>query len=433
MAGIITQRSPRAGDGGMLHDPEWHINRPTTAQRIKEINESARFVAKETNLTTVWRGFHFKADRAERRRAWHVSEKWKARHIKKKPWKEGQTPTDPRVDTSHLKRVTSPEAQERFQASLVSKEQPAEVPEEEPSLSEEKWGGLEGEMEGASLEQLLEEAELESDAILEEQEHISEWYDKDPIYKDAVFEKEDKAKPWKDVTGAEMLRHGTDGKLLEDRPESQEGGSDCSDALSDHQHDNLVKFLVDDRFLKGKPGFRRGNGPTVGGSKKLKKKAALQAKKNRWKEPAGPVHMPKPKPLTKGLSEESQRMEQNRILRQMTENEFQRETERRMMIATIANPRKRLLLHQYFEEQRALAAKEINDMVDSCEHAVLRDMGLAGGDDLRGPNFQRTYQKPVYFPEIADGPPTHDPFALTPAQEKKLRQIKNRAKSVQSF
>lgn len=89
MAGIIRQRSPRAGDGGMMHDPvpctpglsmlnclqDWHINRQSTARRMEEINDSAGFIAKETTLTTVLRGFHYKADRAERRRAWHVSEK----------------------------------------------------------------------------------------------------------------------------------------------------------------------------------------------------------------------------------------------------------------------------------------------------------------------------------------------------------------------
>ena len=46
------------------------------------------------------------------------------------------------------------------------------------------------------------------------------------------------------------------------------------------------------------------------------------------------------------LSEEARRMEQNRILRHITEEEFQRETERRMMLATIANPQKRLMLHR---------------------------------------------------------------------------------------
>ena len=38
-----------------------------------------------------------------------------------------------------------------------------------------------------------------------------------------------------------------------------------------------------------------------------------------------------------------------RVCRHVTEEEFQRETERRMMLATIANPQKRLMLHRYFE------------------------------------------------------------------------------------
>ena len=37
----------------------------------------------------------------------------------------------------------------------------------------------------------------------------------------------------------------------------------------------------------------------------------------------------------------------------MTEEEFQRETERRMMLATVANPQKRLMLHRYFEVRLA--------------------------------------------------------------------------------
>ena len=54
---------------------EWHIKRPSTAQRKQAVNDTAGYVGKERNLTTVFRSFHYKADRAERRRAWHVSKK----------------------------------------------------------------------------------------------------------------------------------------------------------------------------------------------------------------------------------------------------------------------------------------------------------------------------------------------------------------------
>lgn len=54
---------------------EWHIKRPSTAQRKQAVNVTAGYVGKERNLTTVFRSFHYKADRAERRRAWHVSKK----------------------------------------------------------------------------------------------------------------------------------------------------------------------------------------------------------------------------------------------------------------------------------------------------------------------------------------------------------------------
>lgn len=68
-------------------------------------------------------------------------------------------------------------------------------------------------------------------------------------------------------------------------------------------------------------------------------------------------------------------------------------------------------------------------MVDACEHAVLKDMGLTSGKDCRGPNFVATYKKPVYFPEVDEGPPVHDPFALTPSMKSKLKDIKARSKS----
>lgn len=100
MAGILRDKSPRAGDGGTEKSPvlaclvdalantilqDWHIDRPSTAKRMEAINENAGFIAQQTNLTTVLRGFHFKADRAERRRAWHVSEKVRDRSPRIQP------------------------------------------------------------------------------------------------------------------------------------------------------------------------------------------------------------------------------------------------------------------------------------------------------------------------------------------------------------
>lgn len=434
MAGILRDKSPRAGDGGTEKSPDWHIDRPSTAKRMEAINENAGFIAQQTNLTTVLRGFHFKADRAERRRAWHVSEKWKQRHIKKKPWKVGEVSIDVHKDYSHLKHAPSPESQKIYRASTPIAEgrgnELATVPEEDPGLETEaeEWA------QGASAEELLEAMnETNVDDLLNESEEPveevdivykkSEFYDENPIY-NPVFQgyKGKESGPWHDVTGLPMLKHDDNGNLNEERPPTV--AESVASEESDGQHQNLIKYLVDDRFKKTK--FQQGETPMTEGQGKSK--ALRKRKKDRYKSPLGPLHLPPPKPLSKALSEEQQRMEQNRILRQMTEEEFQRETERRMMIATIANPRKRLLLHQYFEEQRAIAAKKLSAMVAACEHAVLQDMGLTKGPDQRGPNFKSTYKKPAYFPELDEGQLVHDPYALTPSQEAKLRDIKRRAK-----
>lgn len=104
---------------------------------------------------------------------------WKARHIKAKPWKVGETPCDVRANHQHLRRTQSPEAQDRYRASIQNQvlawgyarltvRQPAQVVEEEPSLCGQV-DALEAEMKGATLEQLLLDAEQEGDAILEEQ------------------------------------------------------------------------------------------------------------------------------------------------------------------------------------------------------------------------------------------------------------------------
>ena len=127
-----------------------------------------------------------------------------------------------------------------------------------------------------------------------------------------------------------------------------------------------------------------------------------------------------------------------------------------MMLSTIANPQKRMMLHKYFEEQREIAAKKVETLVraqailimpinaNNCrvavisativqklliivrsisltltcmtfsvskptilltsmlfkEHAMLVDMKLALGPDLRGPNFAKTFEPPEYFTNI---------------------------------
>merc|ERR1719502_2197168 len=141
-------------------------------------------------------------------------------------------------------------------------------------------------------------------------------------------------------------------------------------------------------------------------SKTGKSTKAIGVARSKSADPLGSSGFPKKGKLTpqgkKNLTDEARRMEQNRILRHVTEEEFQRETERRMMLATIANPQKRLMLHRYFEEQRAIAAKKIESLVRAQEHAMLCDMKLTVGPDLRGPNFEKTYEPPAYFPKSHD-------------------------------
>ena len=74
------------------------------------------------------------------------------------------------------------------------------------------------------------------------------------------------------------------------------------------------------------------------------------------------------------------------------------------MLATIANTQKRLMLHRYFEEQRAIATRKIEALVRAQEHSMLIDMKLTpNAPDLRGVNFERTYAPPLYFPTQRPG------------------------------
>jgi len=493
MAGIIPKPEPPCFEE---EDAEWHIKRPSTAQRKQAVNDTAGYVGKERNLTTVFRSFHYKADRAERRRAWHVSKKWKERMLPKLPWQVGKQPVDPRVDTTHLKRCKSPEAMERHMLAEAARgDGPAQIPVEE--IEEEAAMCADGAPVGEvgeeadllaalgdggmpGLEELLGTANAEADALcaIAEQgggaarsmtkadwiakhgnaegfdeydfdgdgivdidevamkdDQESEWYDKNPIYKDAIFGG-NKSKQWHDVTGLPLIRHDDDGNMpvgaapppLMVQPDGEP--LECQPLelqleTEAKNHNQLLKVLVDDRFSLPMKFHVPEPEIAVNNGKKVKKKSLAERTKNKYnKAGKGPLMLPPSKPLSKGLSQEQQRMEQNRMLRQMTEDEFGRETERRMMLATIANPQKRLLLHRYFEEQRAIAAKEINTMVEACEHAVLSDLGLTKGVDRRGVNFQLEKETPLYFPDTNAGPPVHDPYALTPSQNQKLRELK---------
>merc|ERR1712159_230671 len=85
--------------------PTWHLERPTTAQRMEEMNAKSGFVAPERSLSSVLRGFHYRGDRAEIRRGWHVSKEWRRKYVPELPWKKGAVPFDPRVDVNHLRKV----------------------------------------------------------------------------------------------------------------------------------------------------------------------------------------------------------------------------------------------------------------------------------------------------------------------------------------
>jgi len=209
-----------------------------------------------------------------------------------------------------------------------------------------------------------------------------------------TFATHDKDPNWHDVTGRRMLKHDTEGRMREPdkRPPTAQT---FHSQMTDHQHDNMLSFLVDDRFFKGKEPMATKRAIADSILHKLPNKKGIK-----HKEPQ--IEGPDPKYSKEGgarLSEEKRRMEQNRILRHVTEEEFQRETERRMMLATIANPQKRLMLHRYFEEQRAIATRKIEALVRAQEHSMLIDMKLqADGPDLRGANFEKTYEPPTYFP-----------------------------------
>lgn len=120
---------------------------------------------------------------------------------------------------------------------------------------------------------------------------------------------------------------------------------------TDHQHDNLLQFLVDDRFFKGKEPMRQKRAITETLLHKIPDKKGVKHEQATVEPIKGKAALGSKysKDGAKLLTEEKRRMEQNRILRHVTEEEFQRETERRMMLATIANPQKRLMLHRYFE------------------------------------------------------------------------------------
>merc|ERR1712070_1084558 len=176
---------------------------------------------------------------------------------------------------------------------------------------------------------------------------------------------------------------------------------------TDHQHDNLLSFLVDDRYFKGKEPMKskrtikdsilhKASSDKGSSARKKKQKQCRKARSAPQGGNRGRVTIEG----EQKLSDERRRMEQNRLLRQVTEEEFQRETERRMMLSTIANPQKRLMLHRYFEEQRAIAAKKIEALVRAQEHTMLTDMKLTTGPDLRGPNFEKTCQAPSYFTHV---------------------------------
>lgn len=373
--------------------PTWHLERPSTAERQEAANANCGFIPAERTLASVIRGFHYKGDRAEVRRGWHVSKEWKRKYVPKLPWKPGEPPFDPRVDVKHLRKVKG-DASKKYEASLrFNQEGGDEEWDEELDWDDEGMGDMEG-MEGMvdfDMREMDEEREVDEDLMEGEGDDLMPV----PIAEAGTFawKKQSDNDPWHDITGRRILKHDGDGRLV--NPGQRPGTAQSfTSQETDHQHDNMLSFLVDDRFFKGKEPMRCKRGVKETILHKIPTKNASKA--------PPPVAKPKTK-LTKDgaarLSEESRRMEQNRILRHVTEEEFQRETERRMMLATIANPQKRLMLHRYFEEQRAIAAKKIEALVRAQEHAMLTDMKLTSGADLRGPNFEKTYEPPSFFPK----------------------------------
>ena len=56
------------------------------------------------------------------------------------------------------------------------------------------------------------------------------------------------------------------------------------------------------------------------------------------------------------------------------------------------------------QEQRAIATRKIEALVRAQEHSMLIDMKLTpNAPDLRGVNFEKTYEPPKYFPSQRPG------------------------------
>jgi len=348
--------------------PTWHLDRPSTAERMAELNAKSGFIAAGRTLTSVLRGFHYRGDRAEIRRGWHVSKEWRRKYVPELPWKKGSVPFDPRVDVKHLRKVKG-EAAEKYHAAIADEsdeeadswqdfdEFAEDVPWDldEAGTGQQLEGVLEGEAEEVDHEEVSTgEHEMEGDDDAEEtmQEGTLNWAPPEP-------------KNWRDVTGRRMLKCDTEGRLLnpEERPLT---AKTFTSQDTDHQHDNLLTFLVDDRYFKGKEPMKSKRAITESILHKMPDKKSKKHKEKRTVDEFRPVSRAQGGRVTKEggkrLSDEARRVEQNRILRQVTEEEFQRETERRMMLATIANPQKRLMLHRYFEGSEQSQQKRLRPL-----------------------------------------------------------------------
>jgi len=369
---------------------------------MEKANASAGFIPEQRTLAGVLRGFHYKGDRAEVRRGWHVSDEWTRKYVPKLPWKVGEKPFDPNVDVKHLRKVKG-EAGQRYEAVMANQDDESVQEEWEDDFSQEADEELYNEEWQGSEEGALRGIYEVDDEVIPE-DTAEEGDVPVPLEEAGTFAW--RTKPagegrMTDVTGRQLLRHDREGRLRRPDLRPPTAKSFTSQA-SDHQHDNLLTFLVDDRFFGGKEPMKQKRAIKESILHKMPdtkaKKKSKGGPRSKSADVAGKVRGKLTNDGAAKLSEEARRMEQNRILRHITEEEFQRETERRMMLATIANPQKRLMLHRYFEEQRAIATKKIEALVRAQEHAMLTDMKLAAGPDLRGPNFEKTYEKPDYFP-----------------------------------
>jgi len=377
--------------------PTWHLERPSTAERMKELNANSGFVAAERTLTSVLRGFHYRGDRAEVRRGWHVSDEWTRKYVPELPWKsKGEKPFDPQVDIENLRKKKLDKLEARNEGQIL-----AQVKEVDHQDYED------------DAKSLISDIDEQPDGCIDEQgdtAQVDEDIPSDDRGMDAEKTADDKTlnwsagnqREWYDVTGQPMLVHDAYGRLREPHRRPHTAQSFTSQE-TDHQHDNLLTFLVDDRYFKGKEPMKSKR--TIKDSilhqsqNKTRKKKSTKLRKTN----TAPGDLSRAKLTNEGrqkLSDERRRMEQNRILRQVTEEEFQRETERRMMMSTVANPQKRLMLHRYFEEQREIAAKKIETLVRAQEHQMLTDMKLTSGPDLRGSNFEKVSKPPDYFTNI---------------------------------